>query len=551
MEQYQNRTKTDSSSDRAVIIARATLSAVRKLAAEKNNLNVEEISAMIQSDPSMAEILVPLSEWKKIQNDEIVRQKKEIESLKDKLQKNLTKRRAMIAQLDAAERQVSKIKDFMFRAFPVLIQHVNTGKNRQFRNALSRIRELLKKRAAVSELDDAFQQLKDCVFKNELDTQEEQASAAEIPMETTGRAFFKRPAGEGDSPLGRFRKKYRKMIDAIRFSLDKIALRDIAEIEERLRNALDTYDLLEVQKELRRLLKAFVHRAGLDRDQAAEFILEIGERLVEVEQQILFCTASLRETGEAGTRFTTEIEQEMTNMQGAVDVTKNLEELKSRVVGSIGIIKKAIENKRKQEWIQAQKADEEVSSLNKNIERMKLEIASAKKRTKRLETQVLVDPLTQIYNRRAYERRIEGELKRCRQDQFIFSILLLDVDRFKRINERYGHPVGDICLQGLASRIKPLLGKQDFMFRFEGDVFLVLLSGTSAQGAGKMAEKIRAHIEKTTFLHKKEQVRISISIGVAAVNPKEPSAEDLFGRAEKALYKAKAAGRNRVGVAPG
>lgn len=550
MERYQDRSKADSSSDRAGIIAQAALSAVRKLNVEEKKINVEEISAVIQSDPSMVEILAPLSELSKFQKDKIARQEKEIESLKGQLQNNMTKRRAMIVQVDAAERRVTKIKDFMIRAFPVLIQYVNTGKNKQLRSSLSRIQELLKKRAAVHELDAAFQELKDCVFKNELETQEEPASAEEPPAKISGRGIFKRQTKEPDPPIGRFRKKYLKIIDGVKFSLDKIALKDLVEIEKRLQSALDTYDLLEVQKELRRLLKAFVHRAGLERDQAAEFIMEIGERLVEVERQILFCTASLRETGESSARFTTEIEEEMSNMQGAVDVTKNLEELKSRVVGSIGLIKKAIEKKRKEEWTQAQKTDEEMSSLNKNMERMKLEIASAKKRTERLETEVLVDPLTQVHSRRAYEQRIEEELKCCRQDRRIFSILLLDVDGFKRINERYGHPVGDICLKGLASRIKPMLREEDFLSRFEGDQFLVIMPEASAQDAGKMAGKIRAHIEKTNFIHKKEQVKITLSIGVAEVSPKDPSAGSIFGRAEKALFRAKEAGRNRMAMTP-
>jgi diguanylate cyclase (GGDEF)-like protein len=95
-----------------------------------------------------------------------------------------------------------------------------------------------------------------------------------------------------------------------------------------------------------------------------------------------------------------------------------------------------------------------------------------------------------------------------------------------------------------------MLRKGDFLFRYEGDEFLILLPDTSAQDARTMAEKIRSNIEKTNFLHKKEKIRITISIGLAEVSPKEPSAQALFGRAEKALYKAKEAGRNRVAVAP-
>lgn len=547
MERNQNRTNADSSNDRATIIAKVAFFAVQKLMAEEKKFSIEEISAIIQSHPEMLEILTPRSEWKKFQQDQILRQKKEIETLKDQMQKSMTKRRTMVMQLEAAERQVSKIKDFMHRAFIALIQHVNTDKNGQLESTLSLIRELLKKRASVRELDAAFLQLKEIAFKSEVDTlaQEETVSAENPP----GVAFIKRPQRESNPPINRFRKKYLKIIDELKLFLDKTALKDINKIEKRLHNTLEAYDLLEIQKELRMLLKAFVHRVGLERDQVTGFILEIKQRLLELERQILFCTAFLRETGDTSVRFTDAIEQGMTEMQGTVNITKNLEELKSRVIDSIGTIKSAIEKKRKDEWEQAQKTDEIISSFNESIKLMKLEIASSKKRTERLETEILVDPLTNIHSRRAYELCLEEELKLCQKERYVFSILFLGVDGFKQINARYGHPVGDICLKGLAGRVQPLLREKDFLSRFEGDKFMIILPDTTAQDAGKIAGKIREHIEKTNFLHKKEKVMITISIGVAEVDPDTPSAEDLFGRAEKALYQAKEEGRNRVSQA--
>jgi diguanylate cyclase (GGDEF)-like protein len=190
-----------------------------------------------------------------------------------------------------------------------------------------------------------------------------------------------------------------------------------------------------------------------------------------------------------------------------------------------------------------------MSLLTENIKRMKLEIASARKRTKRLESELLKDPLTNIHSRRAYERHIEQKLKAYYRDQHGFSMLVLDIDSFKHINERYGHDVGDICLKGLSRRIIPLLGDTGFLARFEGDVFVIILQDAPLQDARKTAEKIRAHIEKTDFLHKKEQVRVTLSIGVAEAAPGDQSPADLFGRAESALFRAKEEGRNRVAVA--
>ncbi len=535
-------TKSDSSGERATIIAEAALSAIKKLDTEKKILSIGELASVIQFDPRMADILGLSTGLGQFQKDEILRQKKQIEDLKGQLQENITKRRAMIAQLDVAERQAVKINEFMFRAFPVLLKYVNAGENKQLKNTFSQIQGLLLKKAALHELDAAFQQLKDFALKEELETGKETEPAAESPDE----ASFKHPAHKPESLLNRFKKKYLKLVDHLKFYLDQAGLKDIAVIEQRLRSAIEAYDLLDIQQRLRDLLKAFVHRTGLERDQMAGFILEVGERLVEMERLFCLYTASLQKTGEAGTAFTAAIENEMTRIQDAVDVTKNLEELKSKVLGSIGLIKEAIEKKRKDEWEQAQKADEEMSSLNKSIERMKLEIASAKKRNKRLETEILMDPLTQIHSRRAYELRVEEEMKRYHQDRRAFSLLLLDVDNFKDINDRYGHPVGDGCLKGIVKRIRPLLKDVDFLSRFEGDEFVVVLPGSGVAAAGMVAEKIRAYIAKTAFLHKGEHVKVTISIGIAEAGPEDKSAAALFGRAEKALYRAKEAGRNRV-----
>jgi len=536
----------NSSNERAVLIARSVLSGIRNLNAQGKGVGVEEISALIESDADMADLLVPPTQLEKYQKNEILRQRKEIDTLKDNLRSSVTKRRALIVQADTADRKAAKTKEFMLRAFLVLMPYLNPGESRQLKNTLSRIRELLKQKAPIHEIDGVFQQLKDGSLLDELEVPDDPTPAGK---KSSGFALFKRSPGEPKNLLGSFKDRYLKVIDDLKSFLDPTGLKEIAEIEERLRSALESYDLLDVQKELRTLLKSYVHRVGIEREEVAGFILEIGERLSEIELKILHCTTSFRETGQVSAEFTTAIEQEMTSIQDAVDITKNLEELKSRVMGSIGQIKKAIEKKRKDEWKHAQQSEEQISILSNYIDRMKLEIDSAKKRAERLESEALLDPQTKTHSRGAYERRVEMELKRYQRDGISFSLLLLNIDGFKHINERYGHNVGDICLKGLARRIKPLLADADFLARFEGDLFAVILPAALSPDARKLAEKIRVHIEKTNFLHKKEQVKVTLSAGVAEVGPGDQSAEDLFERAAKALSRAKETGRNRVELA--
>lgn len=210
------------------------------------------------------------------------------------------------------------------------------------------------------------------------------------------------------------------------------------------------------------------------------------------------------------------------------------------------MIQSVIENKRQDDKTRVNHADQQMTLLQKDLNAMKHEIKSARERAEQLEHELLVDPLTGIYNRRAYDFRIEEELKRFHRYGNIFALVILDVDHFKHINDQYGHHVGDLCLKELINRIKPLLREADFFARFGGEEFIVLLPETRIDGAGGVAEKLRGLIEKTDFLHKGEPVKVTISLGVTEVRQEDAAHEVLFERVDRALYQAKETGRNRV-----
>ena len=125
-------------------------------------------------------------------------------------------------------------------------------------------------------------------------------------------------------------------------------------------------------------------------------------------------------------------------------------------------------------------------------------------------------------------------------------MLLLDVDHFKNINDTYGHTIGDKCLKEIIKRIKPALRDTDFLARYGGEEFIVILPETGGEIAKEAAERMRSIVENIEFLHKKELVKITISIGVTQVMPSDETHEAIFHRTDQALYKAKNSGRNRV-----
>ena len=161
-----------------------------------------------------------------------------------------------------------------------------------------------------------------------------------------------------------------------------------------------------------------------------------------------------------------------------------------------------------------------------------------------------IDGLTQVNNRREFERTIETEWRRAQRSRRDLNLIMIDVDHFKLFNDLYGHLAGDGCLRSVAQTIKKALQRaQDMVCRYGGEEFVVVLPDTDLDGAILIAERIRIAIEELTISHEKSSAHniITISLGVASANPAENgSPRELIEQADKALYAAKDRGRNQV-----
>jgi diguanylate cyclase (GGDEF)-like protein len=161
--------------------------------------------------------------------------------------------------------------------------------------------------------------------------------------------------------------------------------------------------------------------------------------------------------------------------------------------------------------------------------------------------QTILDELTQCYVRRYFDQRLEVELARSIRQSSSLSLLFIDVDSFKNINDHHGHDAGDAVLKGIAILMKRNLRAYDLLARLGGDEFAVLLPETSASDASKVAEKIRSGVLQMEI--PEAPVRITVSIGVAACpEHDQESVDSLEKKADVALYRAKQYGRNSVQV---
>jgi diguanylate cyclase (GGDEF)-like protein len=157
------------------------------------------------------------------------------------------------------------------------------------------------------------------------------------------------------------------------------------------------------------------------------------------------------------------------------------------------------------------------------------------------------DGLTRIHNRRAFDERLIDELRRHQRYRHAMSLLMVDIDHFKNINDRYGHLVGDHVLREVGRILSETLRSTDFTARYGGEEFVVILPQTAEEQARVLAERLRGAIAEARFVHEGEAFSITVSIGVSAMQPGALTRrKDLLEKADKALYQAKHLGRNQV-----
>jgi diguanylate cyclase (GGDEF)-like protein len=162
-----------------------------------------------------------------------------------------------------------------------------------------------------------------------------------------------------------------------------------------------------------------------------------------------------------------------------------------------------------------------------------------------------IDGLTQIYNKRYFLETLEREISRAHRYRRELSLIMFDIDHFKKVNDTYGHLAGDYVLKQLASVIKARIRREDIMARYGGEEFAIILPEIDSFNAVQFADKIRKLIEKTTFKFEETKIPVTISVGVSSVGPGSANADlhnpvEFIKTADDKLYQAKSQGRNQV-----
>ncbi len=188
---------------------------------------------------------------------------------------------------------------------------------------------------------------------------------------------------------------------------------------------------------------------------------------------------------------------------------------------------------------------------SKRMENIKKNLTTVKKQLMEANTTMRKDHLTGAHNRRSFDEQIRRYLQLQEIDKDPMTLIILDIDYFKKVNDMYGHDIGDFVLKECVRLLQESFSREeDFIARLGGEEFAVVLPGCNATSAVRMAEEAMNRIRKEVFVHENYEIRFTVSMGIAEVQPGEKG-EALYKRADEALYESKQTGRNKYTVAPG
>jgi diguanylate cyclase len=322
--------------------------------------------------------------------------------------------------------------------------------------------------------------------------------------------------------------------------------RKASKARKRIEQGLKWFELAPTLEDIRDfVLQAYI---GADNDYRAYLERLYGE-LTDILGALGVSIETEQRVREAAEQLHSGVSGSMSAVSQALSGDTNIDELKHAVEGHMQQLQQALTNYKQQSStpsdseslaVQLQALASKVQQMEQNEEDIRHRLEEEKQRA-------VTDSLTGLPNREAYGEKVYEEVQRWQRYEHPLSLAVLDIDFFKKINDNYGHQTGDKVLKIVSSAVAKRLREVDFMARFGGEEFVLLLPETNADNALAMLNRIREALANAPFRYKDEKITITVSIGISEFKEGDDS-ETVFARADQALYDAKESGRNKCCV---
>ncbi|MGP9831731.1 diguanylate cyclase [Marinobacter sp. NSM] len=419
------------------------------------------------------------------------------------------------------------------------------GQTPELDNLLNRLRsDLRKQRFDI----DAWKTLQDQIDKAITRLDEAGPNNAAAPAQPAAPA--ERVGGDNDIAEDGHRLRIARRVGQLLGQLlNQVSLEPEAESQARtLQQTLLSSNDWEILREgLNQVAELVIEAVTRSQREFEVFLKRLDERLENLRQHFSEQSDAQASRQDDTVTLDREIREELGRVSEDIQSSQDLQSLKQSVSERLEFIGGALERFRTRDSEREEMLAQQLNVMQEKVAAMEAHSEQMQAQVRRERERAMTDLLTQLPNREAWQERLSFEYNRWQRYRHPLSVSVIDIDLFKRINDSFGHKAGDRVLQLVAREIKNRLRSTDFIARFGGEEFVLLLPETGLEAAREVVEQFREHVGKLPFHFGGKPVSITFSAGVSEF--RDGDAEDaVFDRADRALYQAKDAGRNQVAV---
>lgn len=298
---------------------------------------------------------------------------------------------------------------------------------------------------------------------------------------------------------------------------------------------------------LNKITELINENIALNKEQFEAFVVQVNQRLMELHKHLIQSNMDtesvLKETAALDSRITSEalgLKDNLSKDSSGRDLAHALESGLGKIVQNVRKFHQTEKDRSFERVEKIKLLEERLHQTEKDAEELRVSLSQQRYKA-------LHDPLTGLPNREAYNEKMQEFFERHKRYKTNYALAVCDIDFFKKINDTYGHLAGDKILAKIGGILRETVRKLDFVGRYGGEEFVIILENIDLDKAKEKMEQIRQQVEKCQFHYKKLPVTITISIGLTLLRS-DDTKEHLFERADKALYAAKEGGRNRIEV---
>ncbi len=369
-----------------------------------------------------------------------------------------------------------------------------------------------------------------------------QAPAADnLPSDDTTRAVAPAQEARTDESSPSVREILVRLLDQLMVPADLHD--DVLNLKLRIENETTDASWKRLLKDVAELINALRNRMQAEKQEFESFLQQITARLKEMDGFLAIENASLNAAEQEGDAFDAVVSEQVKDIHNDMSAANDLNDLKTRVEKRLVVVADHIKQYRINEHNRFTSAQKNVEDMQSRLVMLEQESGDLRQLILEKNKEAMLDALTGIPNRLAYEKKADEEIARCHRFDTSLSMAVWDVDHFKNVNDTYGHKVGDRVLKVIAKLLEDRMRETDFIARYGGEEFVMFLPGARETEALELADVLRNKIASSKFYHDDETFRISVSCGISSF-VKGDSHEAMFERADKALYAAKHNGRN-------